>query len=71
MTLDNAMHPLRWFGLGLNLVATLAAAGFSFWFGYRAGGALLGAIAAVNGAAICSLLLGELSDRLLARTRSA
>jgi hypothetical protein len=64
---EAAMPPLRWFALGLNLAATAAGAWLCFDFGARAGGGLIGVMAAINGAALCSLLTSALADRWLPR----
>jgi hypothetical protein len=49
--------------------AGLAGAWASYDFGVQLGGPLMGVVAALNGAAMCSLLVGALSDRLRPRRR--
>lgn len=51
------------------LGATVAAAGFSFDFGLRAGGTVIAVIAAVNGAVFASILLDAASDAWRRRHR--
>jgi hypothetical protein len=56
------MASAHWLSWGFNLVATLAAAGACFVFGESLGGGLMGAIAALNGGVMASLLASALAD---------
>jgi len=60
------VRALEWAAVG---VAGLAGAWASYDFGMQLGGPLMGVVAALNGAAICSLLVGALFDRLRPRPR--
>lgn len=51
-------------GWGLNLVAALAGAWFSWDFGLAIGGVLMAVVAALNGALICALLANALFQRV-------
>jgi hypothetical protein len=62
----NTLHLLRQLGVAINLVATIVVAWYSFLFGQQLGGAFIGVVAAVNGAAMSSLLISGLLDRLAA-----
>jgi hypothetical protein len=57
----NALH---WLSLALNIGLTAAAAWASFGFGVRLGGVIVGVLAAVNGAVMCSLLVSGLMERI-------
>ena len=61
---DNTLHTLRSFGVALNLAATLVVAWYSYGFGQQLGGPFIGVVAAVNGAAMSSLLISGLLDWL-------
>ena len=69
MVHDNTLQTLRQFGVALNLAATLAVAWFSFAFGHQLGGPFIGVVAAVNGAAMSSLLISGLLDWLTTAAR--
>jgi hypothetical protein len=64
MVHDHTLHLLRQLGVAINLVATLVVAWHSFLFGQQLGGPFIGVVAAVNGAAMCSLLISGLVDWL-------
>jgi hypothetical protein len=64
MIADNTLHTLRQLGVAINLAATLVVAWYSFSFGQQLGGPFIGVVAAVNGAAMCSLLISGLVDWL-------
>lgn len=64
MVHDNTMHALRQVGVAVNLAATLTVAWHSYLFGQQLGGPFIGVVAAVNAAAMCSLLISGLVDRL-------
>jgi hypothetical protein len=64
MVHDNTLHLLRQLGVAINLVATLVVAWYSFLFGQQLGGPFIGVVAAVNGAAMSSLLISGLVDWL-------
>lgn len=49
----------------LSLVAGIAGAWFAWGFGAQLGGALMGFVAACNGAVISALLAGAALDRVL------
>ena len=66
---DNTLHMLRQLGVGVNLAATLAVAWHSFLFGLQLGGPFMGVVAAVNAAAMSSLLISGLVDRLTTADR--
>jgi hypothetical protein len=55
---------LQWLGVALNVGLTAAAAWYSFDFGVRVGGVVVGVLAAVNGAVMCSLLVSGLMERI-------
>ncbi len=59
------VHAARRMALAVNIALTLAAAWSCFVFGTRAGGPLMGTVAALNGAVMCSVLLGAIAERLL------
>jgi hypothetical protein len=61
---DNTRHTLRLLGVAANLAATLVVAWHSYLFGQQLGGPFIGVVAAVNGAAMSSLLISGLVDRL-------
>ena len=66
------VHAARRMALATNIALTLAAAWSCFVFGTRAGGPLMGTVAAINGAVMCSVLIGALTERLLpARSKDA
>ena len=62
----HTLHLLRQLGVAINLAATLVVAWYSFSFGQQLGGPFIGIVAAINGAAMCSLLISGLVDRLTA-----
>ena len=64
MTAQPTVVTLRKLGAGLNIAATLFVAWSSYGFGQQMGGPFMGVVAAVNGAAMCSLLISGLVDRL-------
>ena len=64
MIAHNTLHMLRQCGVAVNLGMTLVVFWHSFLFGQQVGGPLLGVVAAVNGAAMCSLLSSGLVDWL-------
>ena len=64
MVHDNALHLLRHVGVAINVAATLAVAWYSFLFGQQMGSPFIGVVAAVNGAAMSSLLISGLLDWL-------
>jgi hypothetical protein len=64
MMASNTVHLLRQFGVAINLAATLVVVWYSFSFGAQLGGPFMGVVAAVNGAAMCSLLISGLVDWL-------
>jgi hypothetical protein len=64
MVHNNTLHMLRQLGVAINLAATLVVAWHSFLFGQQLGGPFMGVVAAVNAAAMCSLLISGLVDRL-------
>ena len=66
MVHDHTLHFLRQLGVAINLAATLVVAWYSFSFGQQLGGPFIGIVAAINGAAMCSLLISGLVDRLTA-----
>jgi hypothetical protein len=66
MIAHDTVHTLRQLGVAINLAATLVVAWHSFLFGQQLGGPFIGVVAAVNGAAMCSLLISGLVDRLTA-----
>jgi NhaP-type Na+/H+ or K+/H+ antiporter len=69
MIAHNTLHTLRQFGAALNLALTLVVAWQSYLFGEQLGGPFIGVVAAVNGAAMCSLLISGLVDRLTGENR--
>lgn len=64
MVHDNTLHLLRQLGVAINLAATLVVAWYSFSFGQQLGGPFIGVVAAVNAAAMSSLLISGLLDWL-------
>jgi hypothetical protein len=66
---NNTLHTLRLLGVAINLAATLVVAWYSYGFGELLGGPFIGVVAAVNAAAMSSLLISALIDRLTS-TRS-
>ena len=64
MVHDHALHLLRQLGVAINLAATLVVAWYSFSFGQQLGGPFIGVVAAVNAAAMSSLLISGLLDWL-------
>ena len=64
MIAHDTLHTLRQLGLAVNLAATLVVTWYSFLFGQQLGGPFMGVVVAVNGAAMCSLLIGGLVDWL-------
>lgn len=58
-----ALHTVVYLG------AAMTAAGFSFDFGLRAGGTVVGVIAAVNGAVFATILMDAASDAWRRRRR--
>lgn len=66
MVHSQTLHVLRQLGVAINLAATLVVAWTSYGFGQQLGGPFIGVVAAVNGAAMCSLLISGLLDRLSA-----
>jgi ABC-type Fe3+-siderophore transport system permease subunit len=64
MVHDNTLAVLRQLGVAINLAATLVVVWYSFLFGQQLGGPFMGVVAAVNGAAMCSLLISGLVDWL-------
>ena len=69
MVHNNTLHTLRQLGVAINLVATLVVAWYSFFFGQQLGGPFIGVVAAVNGAAMSSLLISGLLDWLTGAMR--
>jgi hypothetical protein len=70
MIAHNTLHTLRQLGVAINLAATLVVAWYSFLFGQQLGGPFIGVVAAVNGAAMCSLLISGLVDWLTSTTQT-
>jgi hypothetical protein len=68
MIAHNTRHTLRQLGVATNLAATLVVAWYSFLFGQQLGGPFMGVVAAVNAAAMCSLLISGLVDWLTSAT---
>ena len=64
MMAHNTVHTLRQLGVAINLAATLVVAWVSFLFGQQLGGPFMGVVVAVNGSAMCSLLISGLVDWL-------
>jgi hypothetical protein len=64
MMAHRTVHTLRQIGVAINLAATLVVVWYSFLFGLQLGGPFMGVVAAVNGAAMCSLLISGLVDWL-------
>jgi hypothetical protein len=64
MIAQNTLHTLRQLGVAVNVVITLVITWYSFLFGQHLGGPFMGVVAAVNGAAMSSLLISGLVDRL-------
>ncbi len=69
MLANGAVHTLRRIGVAINLAATLVVVWYSFLFGQQLGGPFMGVVAAVNGAAMCSLLISGLVDWLTGANR--
>jgi hypothetical protein len=69
MVHDHTLHLLRSLGVAINLAATLVVAWCSFSFGQQLGGPFIGVVAAVNGAAMSSLLISGLLDWLATAAR--
>jgi hypothetical protein len=69
MIANDTLHTLRLLGVAINLAATLVVAWYSYGFGELLGGPFIGVVAAVNAAAMSSLLISALIDRLTS-TRS-
>ena len=69
MVHDRTLHLLRPLGVAINVAATLVVTWCSFLFGQQLGSPFLGVVAAVNGAAMSSLLISGLLDRLAAVVR--
>lgn len=69
MARDNTLHTLRQLGLAINVAATLVVAWYSYLFGQQLGGPFMGVVAAVNSAAMSSLLISGLLDWLTAVAR--
>jgi hypothetical protein len=65
----NTLHMLRSLGVAINVVATLVIAWYSFLFGQQLGGPFMGVVAAVNAAAMSSLLISGLLDWLATAAR--
>jgi hypothetical protein len=61
---NTTLHVLRPLGATVNVVATLIVAWYSFLFGQQLGGPFMGVVAAVNAAAMSSLLISGLLDWL-------
>jgi hypothetical protein len=64
MVHGHALPLLRPLGVAVNVVATLIVVWYSFLFGQQLGGPFMGVVAAVNGAAMCALLISGLVDWL-------
>jgi hypothetical protein len=64
MMASNTVHVLRQVGVAINLAATLVVVWYSFSFGQQLGGPFMGVLVAINGAAMCSLLISGLVDWL-------
>jgi hypothetical protein len=64
MMAHHTVHTLRQIGVAINLAATLVVVWYSFLFGQQLGGPFMGVVAAVNGAAMSSLLISGLFDWL-------
>jgi hypothetical protein len=64
MMASNTVHVLRQVGVAINLAATLVVVWYSFLFGQQLGGPFMGVLVAINGAAMCSLLISGLVDWL-------
>lgn len=64
MMTHNTVHTLRQIGVAINLAVTLVVVWYSFLFGQQLGGPFMGVVAAVNGAAMSSLLISGLVDWL-------
>jgi hypothetical protein len=69
MVHDDTLHLLRPLGVAINVAATLIVAWYSYLFGQQLGGPFIGVVAAVNAAAMSSLLISGLLDRLAAIAR--
>jgi hypothetical protein len=69
MVHDNALPVLRQLGVATNVVATLVVAWYSYLFGQQLGGPFIGVVAAVNAAAMSSLLISGLLDWLATAAR--
>jgi hypothetical protein len=69
MVHGNTLHLLRPLGVAINLVATLIVAWHSYLFGQLLGGPFIGVVAAVNAAAMSSLLISGLLDWLATAAR--
>jgi hypothetical protein len=65
----NALYLLRPLGVAINVVATLIVVWYSFLFGQQLGGPFMGVVAAVNAAAMSSLLISGLLDWLATAAR--
>jgi hypothetical protein len=65
----NTLHMLRSLGVAINVVATLVVTWYSFLFGQQLGGPFMGVVAAVNAAAMSSLLISGLLDWLATAAR--
>ena len=64
MIAHDTLRTLRRLGVAVNLVITLVVTWYSLLFGQHLGGPFMGVVVAVNGAAMCSLLISGLVDRL-------
>jgi hypothetical protein len=69
MVQADTLHLLRPLGVAINVVATLVVAWYSFLFGQQLGGPFMGVVAAVNAAAMSSLLISGLLDWLATTAR--
>jgi hypothetical protein len=69
MIAHNTLHTLRQLGVAVNLAATLVVVWYSFLFGQQLGGPFMGVVAAVNSAAMSSLLISGLVDWLTGANR--
>ncbi len=64
MIADHTLQSLRLLGVAVNVAATLVVVWYSYGFGEQLGGPFIGVVAAVNAAAMSSLLISGLVDRL-------
>lgn len=63
-----SMNPARAASWAISGCAALAGGWFSYGFGSQIGGVLLGVVAALNGAVLCSMLASSILARVMRRT---